>query len=318
MKSPVRLFYTSIALFFLGAFIVAHGLQQGRSGIFIKPAHAWTHGVLSSAPAPAAAVGFNTRTFFDDFNSSSTIDLSLTGNPGFKWYLINAWPQATKGTAGWTGITTSTNTDPASISVSGGTMTKSTAIANVNQGIHTAIANGATYRGQVFKNGFYVQIRMAINPLSSGVDAAHSWPIYWFGPISFLAGNASLFTELDGYELFSGSNTLAVHDWNCGVNPCNQSSNGNLGWSTGPSDTGFHTYGTLWQTATQGGGTGSIKRYFDGVLQSANTVTWAPGGAFSALDADQHHLILDTGQNVNLIVDSVEVWQSSAADTVIQ
>lgn len=274
-------------------------------------------------PAAAQAVGFRTQTFFDDFTSGATIDLGLTGNPGFNWYLTNAWPNADQPSGGWTpfagvSIATAANTDPASISVANSIMTKSTGIRNVNQGIHTAIANGSTYRGRVFGGGFYCEIKFAMNPCSSGSDAVGSWPIYWFAPISFLTGNATLFTELDGFELFSGGNTLAIHDWNTGVNPATSSVNGNVTWNGGPSDTGFHTYGTLWQTATQGGGTGSVTRYFDGVLQSANTVTWTPGGQFSGMDGDQFHIILDTGQGVSFAVDYVSMWQASADGTVVK
>lgn len=39
-----------------------------------------------SVPAPAAAFGFNTCTFYDSMQSLGTVDVNQTGLPGFNWY----------------------------------------------------------------------------------------------------------------------------------------------------------------------------------------------------------------------------------------
>src|ERR1700676_5441592 len=82
----------------------------------IRPAEAWRNGNGQSIPAIAAANGLNTLAFYDDFNSSSTFDLSNTGSAGFKWYLKTAWPNAYQPFGGFAPVTTGTPFSASNIS----------------------------------------------------------------------------------------------------------------------------------------------------------------------------------------------------------
>lgn len=276
----------------------------------------WTagsQGIL--VPAPAATAGFNTLTFSDEFTSLSTIDMALAKTAGFKWYLSNAWPNAKTPSAGWTGIDTATDTDPASLSISNSVLTKSTGIANVNQGLHTAVANGSTWRGTAFQGGALIEQRVKFDP---ALSATGSWPIAWMTDLRFLTGAISRHTELDLFE-YRGATTMSIHDWDMSTNPATDNGNsGNWAVSPGFADANFHTLWTLWLTEAQNGGTGTIQRYMDGVLLSANTVTWTGTGQYSTLDAGTHMLILDTGAGQPTSWDYIRVWQASSAGLVSQ
>ena len=62
----------------------------GRAG-HARSAHVRVAEEILVPPAPAAAKGFNTLTFSDDFDSLHTIDTEATGEEGYHWYVTRPW-----------------------------------------------------------------------------------------------------------------------------------------------------------------------------------------------------------------------------------
>lgn len=101
---------------------------------------------------PPAAWGINTSVFFDDFLSSSTIDLAQTGAPGFNWYLLGGWPAS----GSWL------NFNPARITVAGSLMTLAPAAVGFTFVNSIApVAGGTSYIGHVFQNPFLLEFSYA-------------------------------------------------------------------------------------------------------------------------------------------------------------
>ena len=280
-------------------------------------------------PGPAAAAGFNTLVFEDDFTTSNTIAPTQSAAAGYKWY----WSFATVA-PGWTVATSATAASIANGNSGGG------ANASAHGGILTVTGpdlaqegsdgpNGQgliTVPGASLNNGnavlpaegdgcwshayfeAYLQFKIDGNV---STDPSNGWPAFWswsvqglhgfgFGSSSLTAAN---YTEIDFMESYGsifndtpGTWTATMHRW-----PGGSASDGDNNMT----DDNWHTYGCLW-TST-GNGTGQVQFFFDGT-QVDKVPTGTNQTQFS-LESMAQFLILGSGQNWNLNVDWVHVWQ---------
>jgi hypothetical protein len=91
----------------------------------------------------------------------------------------------------------------------------------------------------------------------------------------------------------------------------------------------FHKYGCLWVPQSLNGGTGIIRRFFDGVelsgcsplTYSATGGTWPhgsiPAGLYQNLDSQQMMICLEAGYQQPVLWDYVMVWQASASNRLV-
>lgn len=283
----------------------------------------------------AANWGFNSLTFYDDFSSLSNVDTNDTTASGFKWYLHNAWPNASL--LSYRAIASA---DPSGIILNSAGQGM-----QLSKGSHfnltTACTDGAGgYHGQVFSGGGYFECSMNYN-VAQAQSGFAIWPAFWSLGLNHLQNsNISNYQELDFYEAIpSGTGTISeifgLHDWNITSPPSNTlSGNGNSSATIGgpgalpgaPTLTQFHTYSSLWIPSKLNGGTGVIKRFFDGMPIASTTQNYsvlaAPSpafipsstvGAFSGIDSDSIFLILSAGPGTSMPanVNGVLVLQKS-------
>ncbi len=280
--------------------------------------------LLSGVPTDVAASGIVTsRTFFDDFNSISTIDTADTGAAGFNWYVHRKWPNAASPFGNWAGITTQSATPAGDISIGSSLLTLSDYPGgSTGLVIQSAVANGAGYIGHAFGGGGYFEVSMAFNP-ALALSADPSWPAIWTTSVEFFVGSATRFAEPDIFEGFPSGNgfitsIMALHDWdNIGLVNYKQEFDNNVG---SPTFTSQHRYGMWWIPASKNGGTGIIRRYFDGVFvgQTSYSTTAGgspafdngnPNGVMSVIDGQHLVLNLSCGPSWPAIFDYVSVYQ---------
>ena len=305
-------------------------------------------GTTAKAPPQAAAVGYTVSTFSSTFDKSR-VDVNDTRKPGYEWYLGQFFGGATTassnltfnadGTLALDGVGTSSNAGintaaPAStpagwvgMAFGGGAYFEATFRFNPQD---TIMANG---------KGWPSWWAMAIEHLA-GLPSQH-----WQGqPTGY-----SHFIETDFFEYdvwsFSPHNEYggAMHDWygvysqTCAGNGycnANNTSGGGTSFSNfqvqTPASTDFtkyHAFGYLWVPATASSH-GRAQYYFDN--QATNdAITWSqytgnesppPGAApwtFGVLDRQHVALILGTGSAEPMTLQSVHVWQKSAAENLV-
>ncbi len=286
----------------------------------------YTNTIYPAQPAPAVAQGYNRLTFWDDFNSLSTIDVNNTLQPGYNWYVqMHA------------GIYPDDIIDiiPASaLSISNSVLTIN--YTGTNQAILTQVGYiGKTGTRQVgtaiAPTGAYWECRMAFDPALAAIGS-FNWPAFWMWDNQITLNNADFtnwsgrYTELDFMEWLptgpgTGAYSYTDWDWN-GTSNIIANVNNNINVPN-PVDNKFHTYGCLWIPMARNNGTGIIRRYIDGALVSSMNVSYsattisgsaAPGattGWMSGLDTSQlgFSTMLDAGPNWPVYVDYVQVWQ---------
>ena len=143
-------------------------------------------------------------------------------------------------------------------------------------------------------------------------DPSNGWPAFWswsvqglhgygFGSSSLTAAN---YTEIDFMENYGsifndtpGTWTATMHQWPGGSVSDGDNNMTNDNW---------HTYGCLWMST--GNGTGRVQFFFDGTQVDKTVPTGTNQTQFS-LESMAQFLILGSGQNWNLNVDWVHVWQ---------
>lgn len=281
-------------------------------------------------PAPAVANGFLTRTFFDHFLTPTTIDLANSQAAGFNWYLRNDWPNATTpSSTAWNGIQTDLATNASDISVANSEIVIANAV-TVGQATALSTAcyanNVQGYVGQVFNclSGFYFEFRMKANPALANLGAVKSWPIGWLMAIEFLTGAVTHHAEIDGFEMYPASPgnpsaVMAFHDWDMTAKTDNQNTNFSPSITL---DANYHTYGTLYVAPGSNGGTGLIKRYYDGVEQTAQAITFSagagcspgaspanPNGIYAEMATQHMRIAISAGANWPATFDYVGLWQ---------
>lgn len=277
----------------------------------------------------AVSLGYTTCTFFDDFNSITTIDVNNTGASGYNWYVKNTWPNAVSNASGWEDIYTASPTPSSSISVSNSILTLNKtsrgAISELMLQTGYPANGGSTYLGQSFSGGFYMEakvstdITLAPANWSINTSSSYGWPIVWSFPTNYFLGvQKPAYDELDFLEFYVG-----ISDANVDMGENEWLFSGNSWQTTNSIDpsvnqpaigtpvyTPFHTVGWTWVPASQNSGTGYINKYFDGKKVSNEYTTWTGTGPGSALDSQSMMLILCSGVGWPFLVDYVGVWQT--------
>lgn len=270
---------------------------------------ALSHGKPFAVPAVASANGLNRQVFFDNF-TGNTVDLNSTGNPGYNWYLNNAWPYAPPPFSFWGDVRTAPATPASNISFSRGINTKNAARNGAGAGstaghfLQTAQANGMSYVGQAFGLPLYIQYSMAVQ---AGSGDSLAWPALWIPPLEFFLGQSPQWTEVDCMEYYLGSPgqlIMTVH-----YNDFNAQTTGQLNDDTvtNVTDSNFHTYGVLWLPAA-GAVNGNVKYYLDGVEQTGAAYSYASGSNGSWSDALHMMIVITPGDNQTASWDYIGVW----------
>lgn len=281
------------------------------------------------APPQAAAVGFTALTFSSTF-SADEVDMTDSLAPGFRWYPYRFFGGPTK---------------LGSIDLnSGGGVTLLGDKTGPNGELATAspIAKSGRFVGTAFGGGGYFEATFKFNPQDVINTKFDGWPSWWSMAIEHMVGldTKQWPGQQDGYEHFIEADFFeydlesyasqgrlnyfggALHDW--------------FGFSGGynqlalpsrffvreiPPDTDFtqcHRYGFLWVPAT-GRRDGYAEYYFDG-RRVGRRIAWRqyaaeapppkPPRMFSIIDRNHLVLILGTGPNQTMTVQSVNVWQA--------
>lgn len=262
------------------------------------------------APAPAAAIGMTCETFWDDFTSSSTIDMTNSLAPGFKWYLGNNWPRALD--LNWPGGAPVTTPTPTSwFSIGSGGLSISALIDDVRgQVLLTScgpIASAPFYVGTPITGGFFLRTVQG----ASGSSGANAWPLIWTFPTEFLVGGvggAAVFVENDHLEGHAnqpvGNFQRLLHHW---LYP-GHNDNAFGGPHGAPPTTGT-VADSFVVPAALNGGTSKMDYYVNGVVESVTDSTSYPG-SFDLYMSNHNCIILGSGFGSTLVLRSLQVWQT--------
>ncbi len=289
---------------------------------------------LDHAPAPAAAVGYNTLTFGPDISFSADADYDpRTSYP--RLTALAKWAKFAFYGTPWKSIGAVKNTTDGSVVLDGSGQ-------SYGNGLCTAtpanVAAGVPWQGIAFGGGAYFQCVMSsAGPMSfwandietmAGVSAG-TGPNQWPGqPKGFGAWVETDFAEFDAGSVYGG----AIHSWygivgsGAGTSTVNSGSPFQV---PGADYTRPNTYGFLWVPATASA-QGYAKWFFNGT-QVGNTITWnaydpslppppidlGHGGSSAYSVLDKLHLALILGAGANTRFESVQVWQASAANNII-
>lgn len=300
----------------------------------VSDAQIISNGAINPPPA-AVSAGYNTLTLDSTF-ASSTVDTNATYASGFAWYIANYFGYSAP--------------DPITINPKGGAVINGSS-GNANLQIVSAALGGSSWVGTAYGGGAYFEATISFNP--SLVNTSNGWPSFWAMSIEHLAalpaqqwsGQASGYihfieTDFFEYDTFTMSQPNnyggSLHDWYgiynvtcsayCGVT-------GPIAGFTSPSSFNWsipHKYGFLWIPAT-GSSSGSATFYIDDVSYIP-TQTWSQYNAlsdtpppttstpwtFGILDQQHMVIILGSGSDQPMTVNSVRVWQASAAGNIVQ
>lgn len=262
------------------------------SGILV-----WTSNLL-----PPAAWGMN-RTFFDDFNSLSTIDVNNTKVPGFKWYTNNTFPNSS---SAWS---SATPTPSSGISISSSILTLSDGVSGFGENLNTVVDDGAGgFIGTTFTTPFMMEASVAFDTTKAlGFHSPTSVPAFWTIATDELTQNfPASSVEFDVFEATgTGSGTAfvntAMHQWLTNSDAFID----NAAYLGSPSFLAQHTYAYLiLSKASNGGSFGYVISFFDGVYTGTD-LSYAPGvasspvidgtGAISGADTRLFPIILGSG-----------------------
>lgn len=269
-------------------------------------------GDYPSAPPQAAAVGFKTLAFADDFTNTKTIATTKFASSGSNWYWGVTNPNGTFQTVhpSQTAASTSNgNTGGGSAASPAGGILTLTGPGSPNDALLSipgwALNNGSAILPTIgcWQHGYFEAYIQSNQSNISGAQA-QGWPAFWAwsaeGLFSYGMGSSSLnagATEIDIEEQFgtifggaSGSDGATV------LNPGGQTA---VYANSGSTDNNWHTYGVLWEP-------GFVTFFKDNVARGArhSTAGWS-------LESTHLFLILGCGLQVggNMNVDYVRVWQ---------
>ena len=305
-------------------------------------------GTTAKAPPQAAAAGYTVSTFASTFDRSR-VDVNDTRKPGYQWYLGQFFGGAATAPSNLTFNPDGTLAlDGAGTSANAGINTAAP-VSSPARWVGMAFGGGA-----YFEATFRFDPQDTINANGAGWPSWWAMAIehlaglpseQWQGQPS----GYSHFIETDFFEYdvwrFSPHNEYggAMHDWygvynqTCaGAGNCNVSNTGGGGTRFSnfqvqtPASTDFtkyHAFGYLWVPATASS-QGLAQYYFDNHATN-DAITWSqytgsesppPGSApwtFGVLDPQHIALILGTGSAEPVTLQSVHVWQRSAADNLV-
>jgi len=300
-----------------------------------------TYGRAEAAQAPsyASQVGYTSNTFSANF-SSSGVDLSNSKDPGYSWYLWNLFGK---------------QTNPANVVLNSDGSVTLLGPPYMNGQLMTATPakNSAGFVGTAFGGGAYIEATFKFDPADVARANSKGWPSFW--SMAFEAsmrpganqwtGQAPAYVhhiEVDFFEYLllpygapQNAYGSSMHDWygiynnTCPPGLCQVGFEGNEGKRLAPGSTDFtryHRYGALWVPATPNT-QGYIRFYFDGQPVGADhkwtqytnqppTNLKQQPWAFGILDQQHLVLILGTGANEPMTVQSVNVWQASASQNL--
>jgi hypothetical protein len=275
---------------------------------------------MMAPPAAASAVGYNHLTFYDDFDSSDTIDLADTRAAGFNWYTHNSWPVASH--PAWPMFRP---TPSSRISVSNSILTcggENPDPPNLGNFLATAAANPDDFTkcvGQSFTNGFYAECKMAIQ-IPDQND--HGWPAFWAWSIEANTRIVSAWNEFDFFEQPPDPKLQHFAVWH-ETPPTNANQNSNSSGYLAGALTKQNVYGCRWVPMAQNRGTGLVDFYFNNSRLAKQAVTYSatspvtpgmsgpnPQGMLCEIDSQHYYIIFGWGRaSPSIAVDWVRVWQ---------
>jgi len=254
-------------------------------------------------PMQAAAAGFQSLAFDDEFNSLSLAPSggdSSTDNwyPGL-WY-EDSGPSSSQ---------TQVNSGVLDLDwTRSGWSSSGLCDATVEGESNSALS------GQSFRYGYF-EARMKWDNVTG------AWPAFWLLPVQAIEGQQNT-GELDIFEGQGLDPTYygTLHTWD-GSTPLWASSPNAFSTPAGTDFTQWHEYGLLWN-APENGQPGSVTWYFDNVSVGSASTTNLPNSVF---DQQNYFLILSSQEGVNwnscepqsdgsaasinLYVDWVHVWE---------
>ena len=279
-------------------------------------------GTGPAVPAQAAAAGYTTLVFNDDFTTQSiaTTQGANVGQ-GFNWFWSFEIPSPIPSTS-WT-INTSATAASISNGNSGGGANASSAggILTINTGQFPSNVNIQTLPGYVYQDGvtalpavgtghwkhFYTEayIQFKINGNLS-TNQSNGWPAFWCWSAQSLGNNgfgsatqltATPWTEIDILESFGSIFGDTPGFW----------TQENVVWpqetfevyASGTTDDNWHTWGFLWTTT-------ELACYVDNVLIGTQPV----GSTTLETTGQTLYLQLGTGNSWEFNVDWVRLWQA--------
>lgn len=302
----------------------------------VTASDAWTHGVGNPPPAQAVAAGFLTPTFNSTF-APAKFNSSGSNVSGNEWYLFNFF-----------GTTPSNSglvlNGDGSLTIAG--------LGGIGGQIATAADLGSgNFVGTAFGGGAYFEAVLKFD--NTIVNTANGWPAFWSMAIEHLANQSaqqwtgqaagySHFIEPDffEYDLNNGNGISyggTIHDWygifsvtcNPGggtycdqaIVPPNRPGIIGMNWNV------YHKLGFLWVPATSST-SGSLTWWLDDIQQGSaqtyaqfTTQSPPPGGAatwtYGVIDQQHISVMLGTGVNQFLTIQSVRVWQASSAGNLV-
>lgn len=299
-------------------------------------------GLGLAPPSPWLAASYNINTFHCASFSPLNVDTKLTRNPGFQWYLTGSFTFPDTPASALT-----FNTD--------GSMTISDGIVYTIAAKGTPVTN---WHGTAFGGGAYFEATLSFNPAdTNSVSGANGWPSWWADPVEHAAESSVFadnwqgqtngfvhFAEMDFFEynvwtqtdrLFCYNGTII--DWSgifTGSTYPVSIQNSLNRKITLPPNTDFtlpHRYGFLWVPATPQS-EGYFQWYFDGLPTSDRIVygyynpiaspappaTGTSPWLYGVADALHPVCILESPAVGTLRVFSVDVWQASAVNNIVQ
>lgn len=283
-----------------------------------------------AVPAQAAAAGFHTNVLNDDFTTTTTVAPNAAPTGGYNWYWdatgITSASQYNVNTAFIPGTTdgapTASGASTGVLTISG---TQNTFSSGLKSTFQTQV--GANKAGSW--NHGYFEAYLQFNRIVQGSGGpSGGWPAFWLWAVEALSPVSGQITaECDIMEYFpagtagaTGTFISTMHNWAntnfaaAGTDDFN--TNGSNVPGTQPSNSGWHTYGCLWQG---NGTTGTVQFYIDNVLQtmSGTTTTFtltaantSPTAGLSAMEADHMSIILGSSNGWPINIDWVRVWQA--------
>jgi hypothetical protein len=290
----------------------------------------------STAPPQAQAVGYNLQTF----GSAVTVATAVNSTTSYPELIGGAnWAPYTFTGTSWKNIGYTQNAD-GSVTLNGTGQTFGNGLSTAVAGDANTTTNRLSFTGTAFGGGGYFEATMK----STGTMS------FWFNDIETMNGvsvNAGPnpwpgqaagygdWVEVDMAEFDTAqSYGIAFHNWYATVGSGTNSGSifPKVMPSPTPDYTQYHKYGFLWVPATataQGYGT----FYFDGT--AVGTLTWnkynsalgppptpaqtttGGGSTFSVLDTLHAALILGCNSGDTLTISSVNVWQATAANNLV-
>lgn len=279
----------------------------------------------TTPPPQAAAVGYKTLKFGDDFTSASTITLTNSSSPrNFNWYPAS-WGGAITNTM--VQVNTSWKANDANMQAQGVSATSATLNNMSPNGGIVRLQGGASNATLISVDGWlttfpttgvfqhayfeaYLQYRPHdLNTSNSGANPSLGWPGWWSWSMENIRGLgfggspfSGTYTEIDFWEYAVASNGIA---WG-GSALHGSMSGGGYSYTQVALDNNWHTIGCLWTP-------GNIKWYYDNIQVGA-----AGGIATStALESEHQFIMIGCGLTskppftIPMFVDWVRVWTAS-------